>query len=91
VFTTRVEPPVAIATLPDDAESQTAGEAVELQFAVVTALVHAIIPGTVVVTFALPITIDVAVLVPMLRVPAVAVSIPYAAGTWKRPRTLVSV
>ena len=44
VFTTRVEPPLDSATLPDGAESQGAGEADELQLAVVAAFPQEIVP-----------------------------------------------
>ena len=61
VFTTRVEPPVDIATLPADAALQTAGDAEELQFAVVEAFPQVIVPGTVTATPDFPIIMFVAV------------------------------
>lgn len=81
VFTTRVEPPVAMATLPADAALQTAGDAEELQLVVVDAFPQEIVPGIVAVTPDFPIVMAVVVEVPMLRVPAVEVSMLYAAGT----------
>lgn len=75
VFTTRVEPPVAITTLPADAEPHKAGETGELQFPVVEDFPQEIVPGTVVVVAGPPTVIAVAFVVPMLSMPAAIVSI----------------
>ena len=75
VFTKRVVPPAAIATLPDGAEPHVAGDAVELQFVTVTAFPKEIVPGMVVVIADLPMVMEVALIVPKLSAPFVIVSI----------------
>jgi hypothetical protein len=64
-----------MATLPADAPPQVAGDAEELQLAVVDAFPHVTVPGIVTGTPDLPILIDVAFVVPKLRAPPVTVSI----------------
>lgn len=76
VFTTRVEPPVAIATLPAGAEPHDAGELTELQLAVVAAFPQEIVPGIVVIVPSLPMFTAVAVVEPIESVPEVSVSRP---------------
>ena len=88
VLTTSVETPVAIATLPEGAEAQTAGDTFELQFddvfwVVITALpsvaeLEERFPRIVVVAVALPILTALAVDEPMYNVPVDDVSIPEA-------------